>query len=82
MELFSNRFMTEFARQAQRVATETDANDRELQTAALTANGLARLATSERLDEKQRKEAALVVACLVTRYSLDLNQLGSAEEDR
>lgn len=74
-EMFSDRFMEAFVNGAKRASVETDLRSRELQVAALTANGLVRLAVSDLIDEDLRKSAALLFAHLVTDISLDIQEL-------
>jgi hypothetical protein len=79
MHLFSDRFMAVFIRDAQQAAAEPDALRRELQMAALAASALSRLAVGALLDERERKEAAMLVARLVTSLGLDVRECPHAD---
>jgi hypothetical protein len=79
MGTFSDRFIARFVRGAQRAAAEPDPTAREIQMAALTANTLARLATSELVDEDNQRMAMMLFVHLMADFSLDIYELDNAE---
>jgi hypothetical protein len=84
MHLFTDRFMTAFVRNAQRAAAEPDALLRELHMAALAASALARLTASDMFDDGEQKRTAMLVARLITKLGLEVQDAGEADgrEDR
>jgi hypothetical protein len=55
MQLFTDRFMATFVRNAQRAAAEPDELTRELQMAPLAASVLSRLTGSDTFDKGERQ---------------------------
>lgn len=80
MDMFSDRFMVEFVKNARRAAGEPDPLTREMQMAALTANGLARLATSQLLDKDEQKSAAMLAVQLMASLQLEILELGTLQD--
>jgi len=70
MDLFSDRFMAALVRSVDLAAAEPDERARERQMAAAAANILARLATSELLDNDDQRQVALLAVRLMVSLQL------------
>jgi hypothetical protein len=79
MDVISDRFMVAFMKDAQRAAAESDPRTREMRMGALTANGLARLATSELLDEDEQKRVAMLAVHLMARLQPEIRELATLQ---
>jgi hypothetical protein len=72
MDLFSDRFMTELVKNAEKAVAEPDERASALQMAAMAANILARLATSELLENDDQQQAAMLAVRFVVTLSLEV----------
>jgi len=79
MQLFTDRFMATFVRNAQRAAAEADPLIRELQMAAIAASALSRLTTSEMFDDGEQQRTAMLVVDLVVAYELEFQECDQPE---
>lgn len=75
MRLFNDLFMAEFVTNAEEAAAEPDERARALQMAALAANILSRLATSELLESDTQKQAAMLAVRLVVNLHLEILEI-------
>jgi hypothetical protein len=77
--VFSNQFMVAFITNAQRAAAESDPLTREKRMIALTADGLARLAASELLDEDEQKRVAMLAVHLMASLQPEIRELATLQ---
>ena len=82
MHLFNNLFMAEFVTNAEEAAAEPDERARALQMAALGANILSRLATSELLESDTQQQAAMLAGVLVVSLQLEVQSLHTLSRGR